>query len=80
MKKLTIYYKQAMFKGLSEKNWIDTEISDFSRGKGCYILDGLDRGTLYRMYVVASNDFGDSPQSSEIWFRTVATDIEKRTT
>ena len=79
VKKLTLHYKEAMYKGFSEKVWNDVEISQLSKGVAKFVLNNLDKGTMYRLYVVASNDFGDSPQSNELWFRTADAALEKRT-
>ena len=80
VKTLTVYHKEAMYKGYSEKQWTALEVSRFGKGIASVLLKGLKRGTMYRMYCVASNDFGDSPQSTELWFRTVDEEIEMRST
>ena len=80
VKRLTLYYKEAMFKGLSEKHWLSVEFDTFSKGRGHLVLQDLVKGTRYRVYAVASNDLGDSPQSNELWFRTTDAEIEMRTT
>lgn len=79
VKKLTIYYKEALYKGFSEKVWESVDVTDLGRGVAKYVLRNLDKGTMYRMYIVASNDFGESPQSNELWFRTADRELEKRT-
>lgn len=80
VKKLQLFYKEAMYKGMSEKNWLEIELQDFRRGTATHVLTGLQRGILYKMYAVASNDFGASPQSKEAFFRTTSEEIELRTT
>ena len=77
---MTVHYKEAIFKGLSEKSWQTKTIENFARGRATLLLRELERGTRYRIYVVASNDFGDSPASNELWFRTVDAEIEMRLT
>lgn len=78
--KLTIYYKEAMYKGMSEKQFETLEITDFSQGVATATLKDLERGTMYRIYVTAGNDFGESEPSPEIFFRTVDAEIEIRKT
>ena len=80
VKKITLNYKEAMYKGMSEKQGEQIEVSDFSKGIARIVLKGLHKGTMYRMFTVASNDFGDSPSSPEVWFRTVDSEIEIRKT
>ncbi len=78
--KITLHYKEAMYKGFSEKQWTPVEVPSFSRGQATVVLKELDKGIMYRMYVVASNDFGDSPSSPEVWCRTVDSEVEIRKT
>jgi len=54
------------------------QVVEMSRGKGQCVLRDLRPGTMYRMYAIGANDFGDSPRSKELWFRTVDGEIEKR--
>ncbi len=80
VKKLTLNYKEAIYKGMSEKQGSLVEIEDFRRGHAKYVLKDLKKGTMYRMTATASNDFGNSPTSPEVWFRTVDTEVEIRKT
>jgi len=66
-----LYYKEAMYKGLSEKDWDCVDINDMSHGSADVTLTSLRRGTMYKAYAVASNDTGNSSPSDELWFRTV---------
>ncbi|KAI0239484.1 hypothetical protein LSAT2_009783 [Lamellibrachia satsuma] len=77
-KQMTLHYQESLYKGLSEKDWQQVEVVELSHGKGHCILRDLRPGTMYRMYAVGTNDFGDSPRSKELWFRTVDGEIEKR--
>lgn len=65
---------------MSEKEWKAIEISDVTQGEGRIVLRDLDLGSLYRIYAVASNDFGDSTPSNELRFRTASEKIEKLVT
>lgn len=78
VKKITLSYKEAIYKGMSEKQSTTVEVPDFGRGTARFVLKDLHRGTMYRMFAVASNDFGNSPSSSEVWFRTVDSEVEIR--
>ena len=80
VKRIVLNYREAMYKGMSEKQGTQMEVQDFGRGIARIVLKGLQKGTMYRMFVVASNDFGDSPLSPEVWFRTVDAEIEIRKT
>ena len=80
MKSIILHFTESIYKGYSEKKWESRDVTDISRGNGRVVVKGLQQGTLYRMYAVATNDCGDSPPSNELWFRTVDGDIEKRTT
>ena len=80
VKNLQLYYKEALYKGMSEKSWIEVDLKDYRRGRATHVLTGLQRGVLYKMFAVASNDFGKSPQSKEAFFRTTSEEIEMRTT
>jgi hypothetical protein len=80
VKSITLNYKEAMYKGFSEKKWRSCVIEDISKGHGRMVLKELNQATMYRMYAVATNECGDSPPSNELWFRTVDSEVEKRTT
>jgi len=69
--RLHLFYKEAMYKGLSEKDWDCVDIMDISHGSAEVTLTSLRHGTMYKAYAVASNDTGDSLPSDELWFRTV---------
>lgn len=77
-KKLILYYKEAIYKGLSEKDWKMVDVDDLKQGMARVVVSGLQRGTLYKAYAVAVNEFGQSPASSELWFRTVDHEIDSR--
>ena len=70
-----------LFQGMSEKEWESLETTDMSQGL-CYMcLRNLEPSTMYKIKVVASNEFGDSEASKEVWFRTADKNImEIRTT
>ena len=78
VKKLVLFFKEALYKGLSEKEWDSTEAVDLRQGTGTVLLDGLERGTMYKLYAVAYNDFGSSTSSNELWFRTFDSNLETR--
>ena len=80
VKRMMLNYREAMYKGMSEKQGTQVEVEDFGRGTARIVLKGLQKGTMYRMFSIASNDFGDSPSSPEVWFRTVDAEIEIRKT
>ena len=69
-----------MYKGFSEKPWASDDVQDLSNGMGRHVLKNLQTSTMYRMYVVASNDVGDSSQSNELRFRTADSGMEKHIT
>ena len=77
---LGVYYKQALYKGLSEKQWTGVEVTELGGGLASVSLRGLDRATMYRLYVKAVNVCGESPPSRELWFRTASDEIEIKTT
>lgn len=77
-KKLIVFYKEALYKGMSEKEWDTIDTDDLRHGTGRVVIAGLKRGTMYKAYAVASNDFGESPASDELWFRTVDSEIDSR--
>lgn len=77
-KRLVLRYKEALYKGMSEKEWDEKEADDLKQGTGRVLLTGLKRGTMYKTYAVASNEFGESPVSNELWFRTVDGEIDAR--
>ena len=77
---LVLSYKEALYKGLSVKQWEHTTVSEFSRGRATVCLRALQCATMYRMSVKAVNDFGAGPASHEVWFRTVDGDVEIRKT
>ena len=77
---LVLSYKEALYKGLSVKQWEHVSVHELSKGRAQICLTSLERGTMYRMYVKALNDFGPSPASPEVWFRTLDGDVEIRKT
>ena len=78
---LSLFYNEALFKGLSEKAWNSIQAPDPPvRGVSTLILKDLKPGTSYKMYAVADNDFGRSPKSAELWFRTVDSEVEVKVT
>ena len=77
---ITIYYKEALYKGMSEKPWEHVVCESVNKGVAWHRLDALLSGCSYRMYVVASNSFGDSPASKELRFRTFSEELEMRFT
>ena len=80
VKKITLNYREAMYKGMSEKQGEQIELPNFNKGIATVVVKGLQKGTMYRMFAISSNDFGDSPSSPEVWFRTVDSDVEIRKT
>jgi len=68
---LRVFYKEAMYRGLSEKDWDCVDVTDVSHGSADVTLTSLRRATMYKAYAVASNDIGDSLPSDELYFRTV---------
>ena len=77
---MSLMYKEAMYKGLSEKEWDQCDVTQYSAGVASTVLSNLQKGTMYKVYAVATNQFGTSPKSAEVWFRTADGDIEIRTT
>jgi len=66
-----LFYKEAVYNGLSEKDWDCVDITDISHGSAAVTLKSLRHGTMYKAYAVASNDVGNSSPSDELWFQTV---------
>ena len=69
-----------MYKGLSVKQWQSKETVEMSKGMASVLLSDLEKGTMYRVTVKAANDFGESGQSRELWFRTLDGEVEIRKT
>jgi len=68
---LRLFYIEAVYSGLSEKDWDCVDITDISHGSADVTLTSLRRGTMYKASAIASNDIGDSLPSDELLFRTV---------
>jgi len=66
-----LFYKEAVYKGSSEKDWDCVDIADISHGSAAVTLKSLRHGTMYKAYAIASNDVGNSSPSDELWFQTV---------
>lgn len=79
-KRLVLSYKEALYKGLSVKQWQSADIEELSKGRASITLGQLERGTMYRMFAKAENEFGTSSASQEVWFRTLDGEVEIRKT
>ena len=77
---ITLYYKEALYKGLCEKEWNSVSCAELNKGVASHLLRGLQSGCSYRIYAVASNTFGDSPASKELRFRTFSEELDLRIT
>jgi len=73
VRRLQLFYTEAMYKGLSQKDWNCLEASggEVSGGSVDFTLTNLLQGRMYKIYAVASNDIGESQPSDELWFRTI---------
>jgi len=66
-----LYYKEAVYNCLSEKDWDCVDTVDISHGSAFVTLTSLRRAAMYKVYATASNDVGSSLPSDELWFRTI---------
>ena len=77
-KTVSLHYKEAQYKGLSEKERSSAESVDVVKGIAAFCLWDLKPSTMYKLYAISHNDIGSSEQSKEMWFRTLEGKAEIR--